>query len=90
MRYRGRAGIIYDILKALNDYGPLPTSRLMMYANVPYDRFKEIVKRLVSKGFIEERREGNQVIYYLRSKGFKALEELERVRRIMDELGLRL
>jgi len=90
LRYRGRAGIVYDILKALSTYGPMPMSRLMTAANLPYDRFKDIVKKLVSKGLIEERREGDKVIYTLRGEGFKALEELERVKKLMEELGLRL
>ena len=89
IRYRSRAGIIYDVLRTLKDYGPLPATRVMYGANLPYDRLRSILEMLKSKGYVEEVKEGDKVLYKLTRKGFEALNYLEKVKRMFDELGLK-
>jgi len=89
IRYRSRAGIIYDVLRTLRDHGPLPATRVMYGANLPYDRLRSILEVLKSKGYIEEVREGDKTLYKLTKKGFDALSHLEKVKRMFDELGLK-
>ncbi len=89
IRYRSRAGIIYDVLRTLKDYGPLPATRIMYGANLPYDRLRNILEMLKSKGYIDEVREEDRTLYRLTKKEFEALNYLEKVKRMFDELGLK-
>ncbi len=86
-KYRSQAGIILDILEALSEKGPLPPTRLMYAANLPYNRLKEVLARLESKSLVGVDEEGR---YYLTEKGAEALKRLREARILIEHLGYKL
>ncbi len=88
-RYRSQAGIIYDILRALYSEGEMPPTRITYYARLPYDRLKPMLKKLVEKGLLEEIHEKNRVYYKITMKGYEALQELEKTKKLLEALGMR-
>ncbi len=87
--YRSQAGIIYDILRALYSEGAMPPTRITYYARLPYDRLKPMLKKLAEKGLVEEVREKNRIYYRITRRGYEALQELERTKRLLEALGMR-
>ena len=83
-KYRSQAGIILDILDALERNGPLNITRLMYYANLPYGRLRETLSRLLEQGLIVECDESK---YCLTQEGKKALQKLREVRGLLESLG---
>ncbi|NOZ89615.1 MAG: hypothetical protein GXO15_06800 [Crenarchaeota archaeon] len=86
-KYRSQAGIILDILEALEREGPLPATRLMYHANLPYNRLKETLARMLEEGLVEETGEKR---YAITQRGREALRVLRESRRILESLGYRL
>jgi len=66
-----------------------PPTRLMYGARIPYDRLKRILKQLVENKLVEEIVEGDRTFYRITGKGVEALEELRRVKRILEQIGIR-
>ncbi len=87
--YRSQAGIIYDILRALYSEGEMPPTRITYYARLPYDRLKPMLRKLVEKGLVEEVRERKRVYYKITMKGYEALKELEKTKKLLEALGMR-
>jgi len=85
-KYRSQAGIVLDILEALAREGPLPPTRLMYSANLPYNRLKETLARLVEQGLVEETADKR---YTITEKGREALRVLRETRRLLENLGYR-
>ena len=83
-KYRSQAGIILDILEALARESPQPATRLMYTANLPYNRLRETLLRLVDEGLVEET-EGRH--YRITEKGREALRVLRDARRVLETLG---
>lgn len=83
-KYRSQAGIILDMLEALEAYGPLNATRLMYYANTSYGRLKEILTRLLEQRLVEECEPHR---YCITPEGRKALRQLREARRLLESLG---
>lgn len=88
-RYRSQAGIVYDILETLYEEGMSLPTRLMYGARIPYDRLKELLAKLEESGLIEKEEIEGKTYYKLTKKGYEALEELRRVRRLLENIGIR-
>ena len=86
-KYRSQAGIIHDVLEALQRYGPLPPTRIATYANLPYDRLRVILASLEANGLVERGKDG---AYTITRRGVEALESLRRARRLLESLGFKL
>ena len=85
-KYRSAAGIIYDVLRVLDEKGPLPPTRLATFTNLPYDRLRIFLESLKEKGYIEEDEEGIEVT----ESGREALKKLEEAKKLMEFLGFKL
>lgn len=88
-KYRSQAGIIYDILRTVHELGEAAPTRIMYGANLPFDRAKALTEDLVSKGLLERVYRDGRTYLRLTSKGYEALKELERTKKLLEELGFR-
>ena len=88
-QYRSQAGIVYDILETLQREGYSPPTRLMYGARLPYDRLKQLLSKLEKAGLIEKITEDEKTLYRLTPQGYRALEELRRVRSLLEHIGVR-
>ena len=89
-RYRSQAGIVYDVLRTINELGRAPPTRIMYGANMPFDRTRKILETLEKRGLIKSMEtEDGRRLYVLTPKGYDALNELERTKRLLEGLGLR-
>ena len=86
-KYRSQAGIILDILEALERNGPLNITKLMYYANLPYDRLRETLSKLLEQELIEE---CDKSKYCITLEGRRALSKLREVRGLLESLGYKL
>lgn len=87
-KHRSRLGILLDILKSIQELDGASITTIITYANIPHDRLKKILSNLVLKGYVVGKKEKNRVIYFLSKKGYDLLRELERMRQILEGLGL--
>jgi len=82
--YRSRLKIILDILTAINEESG-KISKILLYANLSYDRLMKYLKELLEKELIEEK----MGEYKLTEKGYKFLEELKRAEKLAEAFGFR-
>jgi len=87
-RHRSRLGILLDILKSIRELDEAPITSIITYANVPHDRLKRILERLVEGGYIKRMRRDNRVMYVLMPKGLELIRELEKIKDMLEGLGL--
>jgi len=59
-----------------------------MLANIPYDRLKPYLDKLVNEGYIRMINEENKSYYEITEKGYKLLNELRVLKKIFEKLGL--
>ena len=82
--YRSRLKIILDILTAINEESG-KISKILLYANLSYDRLMRYLKELLEKELIKE----EMGEYKLTEKGYKFLEELKRAEKLAEAFGFR-
>ncbi|MCD6126713.1 MAG: hypothetical protein J7J19_06945 [Thaumarchaeota archaeon] len=82
--YRSRLKIILDILTAINEESG-KISKILLYANLSYDRLMKYLKELLEKELIKE----EMGEYKLTEKGYKFLEELRRAEKLAEAFGFR-
>ena len=82
--YRSRLKIISDILTAINEESG-KISKILLYANLSYDRLMKYLKELLEKELIKE----EMGEYKLTEKGYKFLEELRRAEKLAEAFGFR-
>jgi len=82
--YRSRLKIILDILTAINEESG-KISKILLYANLSYDRLTKYLKELLEKELIKE----EMGEYKLTEKGYKFLEELKRAEKLAEAFGFR-
>ena len=90
VRRRSRAEIILDILEAVEGEPMVTPTRLATITNMPYDRLAPIVEHLQSRGVIEAVEDGRTRRLVLTRRGYKLLQELRRLKRILRDFGLDL
>jgi len=86
-RKRSKLLIVMSILEALAESDAVPT-RLTVVANMPYDRLVKLLKELEAQELIEIVDAGRSKVVKLTSKGYGLLNELRRIKKILDEYGL--
>jgi len=90
-RYRSQAGILHDVLEVLLREGPLNATRIAQLANLPYDRLRLLLDRLIELGLVElvEDDEGRR-LYRITQEGLEAYQKLHAAKEILEKLGYRL
>ncbi len=88
-KYRSQAGIVYDVLKTVMEYGEVSITHIMYGANLPFDRTKEVVKSLVNRGLLEGVTVDGKTVYRMTGRGYEALKELEKAKKLLEELGFK-
>lgn len=87
---RSRIGIIRDVLKTINEEGKAPITRIMYGSRMPYDRLTVVLDDLTKKGLLRKIEDNEKRYYMLTEKGMKLLDEIERLQKILDKLGLEI
>ena len=85
---RSRLRIIYDILRVIGEEEEARPTRIMYKANLSYDRLQKYLRELTRKGLIVEEKTEDRMVYRLTKKGFKALNEIRNIERLLESLGL--
>ena len=89
VKKRGKLEVIFDILNLIkkhqNSIRPTP---LLRQSNLSTDRFQGYYLELMNKGFIREMNDKNGKLITLTDKGFKYLEEYQKITSFIDEFGL--
>ena len=90
-KYRSHVGVVLDILRAIDEEGGANISRIMLKANIPYDRLRFYLEKLVKEGYIAvEQDDEGRIIYKLTEKGVKVLGELIFLKKFFESMGLPL
>ena len=79
-KYRSKMRILADMLLALKSEGDIaiPT-RMMLKANLSYDRLEKYLSQLKQLGLLEELSDGQRASYRLTENGLKFLVEFHKV-----------
>jgi len=89
-RYRSRVGILLSILETIHREEYATITEIVVKANIPHDRLKIILDRLLREEYVELIEERDRKYYTLTPSGYKLMRELQKIKRLMDELGLSL
>ena len=87
MKYRPDIIIIRDILNAIDESGAY-ISTIVSKANIPHDRLKVKLRRMIEAGLIYEVNEGDRRKYCLTRKGLEAKIRINEIVLFLQELGL--
>lgn len=87
-KHRPKIVILYDILKTIREHDGATVSEIILHANIPHDRLKKILNSLLEKRIIERINRRGRILYVLTVEGYKLFCELEKIKRILDSLGL--
>ena len=88
---RSRLQMIMEVLEALDHHGELHATELSLIVKLSYDRLRNILEDLNKKGLTDVERledERRSLVIRLTSEGRRLLEELRRLRRILEDYGL--
>ncbi len=88
---RSRLQIIMEVLEALDHHGELHATDLSLIVKLSYDRLRSVLEDLDKKGLTDVERledERRSLVIRLTSEGRRLLEELRRLRRILEDYGL--
>lgn len=89
-RYRSHVGVLLDILKAIDSEGQTTISSIIQLANIPYERLRHYISKLLDEGYIKEVRRGDKTYYEMTKKGYMLMDELSMIKRIFDRMGFLL
>jgi len=90
-RYRSKMRILADILTVIRGEGgeTLPT-RILLHANLSYDRLERYLAQLMELGLVEAVKGGEKVAYRITEKGDRFLIEYGRVEEFARAFGIPL
>lgn len=80
---RSKIDIIFDILKTVQDEGPILPTRLLYKTNLSHKRMKAYLEELIEKKFIAKER-GK---YIMLEEGHKFVQEYQQFKRFLDAFG---
>lgn len=89
-KYRSRVGIILDILESIHELEQATITDIITFANISYKRLKWILDNLEEKGYVDSIEDKNKKIYVLKPKGYKLMNELRKIRELINDLGLEI
>lgn len=81
---RSRLEIYYDVLQAISGGIQKPT-RIMYKANLSWIPLQEILKSLLTQGFIQEKKFKKSRRYEITSRGISVLEYYRKARKVLTE-----
>jgi len=85
---RGRVELFGDILQAIDEdtriYGSPRLTRVQGNTNLPYDRFKFFVDKLVEMRLLALQRRGNYFEIRLEEKGLEFVRNYKAVKKLLD------
>lgn len=88
---RSRLQIVMETLEALDEHSELHATELSLIVKLSYDRLRSILENLNERGLVEVERtedERRSLMVKLTSEGRRLLEELRRLRKILEDYGL--
>jgi len=88
-RYRGTITMLLDVLNAIRSLGKATATELSYGSRIPYDRLKPLLNELVRRGYVIVEENRGRSYYKLSEEGAKLLEELARVKRMLEDLGFK-
>ncbi|GBC69254.1 hypothetical protein HRbin01_00950 [archaeon HR01] len=86
--YRSKAKIVADIIEAVIREGKGKPSKIMMDANLSYERMNKYLGYLVSSGLLQF--SDDEGVYIVTDKGLKFLDEFKRFEKLTRAFGLEL
>ncbi len=87
--YRSKARIYADILASVASQVYAKPTKIMLDANLSYDRLSRYLETLVERGLLE-RVDGGERLYVITEKGMKYLAEFKRFEEFAAAFGLRI
>ncbi|MCS7136910.1 MAG: winged helix-turn-helix domain-containing protein [Candidatus Caldarchaeum sp.] len=87
--YRSKARIYSDILESILEQGYAKPTKIMVDANLSYDRLVKYLGVLLEKGLVK-RLEGSETAYVVTEKGQEYLSEFKRFEKFAAAFGLQL
>lgn len=88
---RSRLQIIIEVLEVLSQHSELHATELSLMVRLSYDRLKNILEDLNEKGLLLLKRSENEhksLIIKLTPEGNGLLEELKRLKKLLEDYGL--
>jgi predicted transcriptional regulator len=85
---RNKLEIIRDILLVIKENKKVGPTRLLHYSNLSPQMFKEYLKLLLHKKFIEEKVSEKKKIFQLTKNGFDFLREYKIIEATINNFGL--
>ncbi len=89
-KVRSRLSIIRDVLKCVKDEGKAPITRIMYGSRMPYDRLESLLNELVGKSILKRIENNGRKYYIVTERGSKLLNEIEKFKDVLEELGLEI
>ncbi|MCR8433668.1 MAG: winged helix-turn-helix domain-containing protein [Candidatus Korarchaeota archaeon] len=88
--HRSRIGILLNILEAINKRDYAIITEIIREANIPHERLLPILERLIERGYIRYIKRDNRRYYMLTPDGYRLMQELRRLKHLIEDLGLSL
>ncbi len=85
-RYRTKIGIIYDILKIIDEEKEIKITKLLSRANLSYSRLQGYIDFLEKNGLIKKENE----FYKITDKGLNFLREYKKFESFVEAFGFEL
>lgn len=88
---RSRLQIVIEVLEALSQYSELHATEISLRVRLSYDRLKSILEDLNEKGLVVLERSKNEhksLMVKLTPEGDLLLEELKRLKKLLEDYGL--
>jgi len=87
--YRSKAKIYADILESIHSQGYARPTKIMIDANLSYDRLVKYIETLLEKGLIKKVGD-SETFYTITEQGLRYLSEFKRFEKFALAFGLRL
>ncbi|MCS6784996.1 MAG: winged helix-turn-helix domain-containing protein [Candidatus Caldarchaeum sp.] len=87
--YRSKAKIFADILESITQQVHARPTKIMVDANLSYDRLNKYLELLIEKGLVAKST-NSETLYTITEKGTAFLDEYKRFEKFAAAFGLRL
>lgn len=88
--YRSRGRVVHELLRTIQQEGPVGVTRLTSVVNLTHTRIQEHLATFKANGLVEEKEAGERSTWTLTQRGQEALVELQRIERAMQDFGINL
>jgi predicted transcriptional regulator len=87
---RSRLKIYLDILTTIKGEQNAKPTRILYKANLSYERLTKYMEEMVSKGLIDEKKDGENRYYVMTPKGVEFLNEVTRAEAFVTGFGVKI